>query len=129
MNDSDSKEFQEWYTLMKERANQILKDSTLTNEQKQIFIERSTEPLGTWKLSKIKNVKGNQDTKQAPVNGKQPNDGSLERTMEKYKLVKDEKGLKVSSFIEDWKECTEELEKEGYHWNREAKRFQITEFK
>ncbi len=101
MNEIDTKEFQEWYNLMKERANHILNDSSPTNEQKHIFIERSIEPLGTWKLSKLNNGIGIHESQRTPANGKQLNSDSLSKIMGKYKLVKDEQGIKMRPYVED----------------------------
>lgn len=128
MNDSEMKEFQEWYGLMKERVAQILKDSTLTEEQKQVFIERSIEPLGTWKLSRTKNGTGMNESNHNNPKVKQMNTDSLSRIMEKYGLVKDGMDIKIGKYVESWKELTVELEKEGYSWNRDSKHFVKSSF-
>lgn len=123
MKDSDTREFQEWYDLMKERASQILKDSSLTIEEKQIFIERSTEPLGTWKLSKQKIYTTNGEKMTLSAGSKGDSNTSLYRIIERYNLAMDGVELVMKSFVRDWKGCTQELEKFGYRWNREKRRF------
>lgn len=48
----------------------------------------------------------------------------LNKIINKYGLVKDERGIKTGPFINDWPECTRELEKEGYKWNKETRHFE-----
>ncbi len=126
MNDSDKKEFLEWFVTMKERVNEILNNNEIKNEQKQIFIERSVEPYGTWKLDRRRNGTQN-NTVPNKIQDKekygQSDNGSLSKVIEKYNLIKDDQGIRIGSFIKDWKECSRELEREGYRWNTDLKHF------
>ncbi len=55
------------------------------------------------------------------------NDSSLtneqKQIMEKYKLVKDEQGIKIGPYVEDWTGCVQDLKMEGYYWNKDSKHF------
>jgi len=126
LNDYDKKEFLEWFVIMKERVDEILNNNEIKNEQKQIFIERSVEPYGTWKLDRRRNGRQNNtvpNKMQGTEKYEQSDNSSLSKVIEKYNLIKDDQGLKIGPFIKDWKECSRELEREGYRWNRDLKHF------
>jgi hypothetical protein len=127
-------EFREVERILRElkermrRVSQILKDSSLTDEQKKVFIGRPIEPLDTWKLSKTKNGNGMNESNHNNPKGKQMKTDSLSRIMEKYGLVKDDMGIKIGKYVECWRELTVGLEKEGYSWNRDSKHFVKSSF-
>ena len=123
MNEIDTKEFQEWYALMKERVAHIINDGSLSDEQKKVFMERSIEPLGTRRLSRLKNGNIIKENQNVPASKKQLNDSSLSMIIDKYKPVKDEQGIKIGPYIEDWIGCVRDLKMEGYYWNKDSKHF------
>lgn len=48
--------------------------------------------------------------------------------MERYGLVRDDTGIRVGKYIENWKELTTELEKEEYRWDKESRHFMSGNF-
>ena len=89
---------------MKERVAQILGGTALTEEQKRELTERPIEPFVTWKMSRMRNGYGINESSHSPSNGKQVNSDSLTKIMEKYSLVKDNIGIRRGKYIENWKE-------------------------
>ena len=66
-----------------------------------LLLNVSIEPLGTWKLSKMKNGSGLHEINHNDSNGKQMNSNSFSKIMEKYGLVNDDIGIKIGKYVEN----------------------------
>ncbi len=94
----------EWFVTTKARVDEILNNNEIKNEQNLIFIERSVEPYGTWKLDRRRNGTQNNRVPNKMQNTEkngQSDNSSLSKVIEKYNLIKDDHGIRIDSFIKD----------------------------